>query len=46
MVGAADALPAVDITENSPTADLDTVVVTIPRSLSPNRIFARLQAVK
>jgi autotransporter-associated beta strand protein len=45
-IGAGDALPAVDVTEDSPTADLDTVVVTIPRSLAPGKIFARLQAVK
>jgi fibronectin-binding autotransporter adhesin len=45
-VGAGDALPAVDVTEDSPTADVDTVVVTIPRSLAPGKIFARLQAVK
>jgi autotransporter-associated beta strand protein len=45
-IGAGDALPAVDVTENSPTADVDTVVVTIPRSLAPGKIFARLQAVK
>jgi hypothetical protein len=40
-------LPAVDITEDSPTADLDTVVVSIPRDIAPGgKLFARLQAVK
>ncbi len=46
-IGAGDNLPAVDITEDSPTAGLDTVVVTIPRSITPGtKLFARLQAVK
>ncbi|MBN8458236.1 MAG: autotransporter-associated beta strand repeat-containing protein [Verrucomicrobia bacterium] len=46
-VGAADALPQVDVTEDVPTAELDTVSVSIPRTLAPGgRIFARLQAVK
>jgi fibronectin-binding autotransporter adhesin len=47
IVGAVDALPAVDITEDSPGADVDTVVVTIPRSTTPGgKLFTRLQAVK
>ncbi|MEO6477246.1 autotransporter-associated beta strand repeat-containing protein [Luteolibacter sp.] len=46
-VGAVDALPAVDVTEDSPTADIDTVVVTIPRSVTGGgKLFGRLQAVK
>lgn len=46
-VGAADALPQVDVSEDVPTAELDTVSVSIPRTLAPGgRIFARLQAVK
>jgi hypothetical protein len=46
-IGAADALPAVDITEDAPTMELDTVVVTIPKSTSPGvKLFARVQAVK
>ena len=46
-IGAVDALPAVDISEDSPTADLDTVVVTIPKSTSPGgKLFGRVQAVK
>lgn len=46
-IGAVDALPAVDITEDSPSAAIDTVVVTIPRSLAPGgRIFTRLKASK
>jgi len=46
-IGATDALPAVDVTEDSPTAALDTVVVTIPKNTAPGgKIFARLQAVK
>ncbi|GAA5115532.1 hypothetical protein GCM10023212_00390 [Luteolibacter yonseiensis] len=46
-IGAVDSLPAVDITENSPNADLDTVVVTIPRSTtSGGKLFARVKASK
>ncbi|MCB1129889.1 MAG: autotransporter-associated beta strand repeat-containing protein [Verrucomicrobiae bacterium] len=46
-VGAVDALPQVDVTEDSPSAELDTVVVTIPRSTtSGGTLFARIQAVK
>lgn len=46
-IGAGDALPAVDVTEDSPTAELDTVVVTIPRSTAPGgKLFVRLHAVK
>lgn len=46
-IGPVDALPAVDVTEDSPTAELDTVVVTIPRSTaSGGKLFARVQAVK
>ncbi len=46
-IGAGDALPAVDVTEDSPNADLDTVVVTVPRSTaSDGKLFVRLQAVK
>lgn len=44
-IGAGDALPAVDVTENTPTAELDTIVVRIPRSTSTTgRIFARIVA--
>ena len=46
-IGAGDALPAVDVTEDSPDADLDTVKVTIPRSTTASgKLFVRLQAVK
>jgi fibronectin-binding autotransporter adhesin len=47
-VGAGDALPAVDVTEDSPNADLDTVVVTIPRSGREvsGKLFGRVIAVK
>jgi autotransporter-associated beta strand protein len=46
-IGAGDALPAVDVTEDSPSAALDTVVVTVPRSTAPaGKLFVRLQAVK
>jgi hypothetical protein len=47
-IGAVDALPAVDITEDTPTADLDTVVVTIPRAdhASGGKLYARLKVVK
>ena len=46
-IGAADALPEVDVTEDSPSADIDTVTVTIPRSTtSSGLLFVRLQAVK
>jgi len=43
-VGPMDALPAVDIAEDSPTAALETVAVTIPRSTSHGgNIFVRVQ---
>lgn len=46
-IGPVDALPAVDVTEDSPTAELDTVTVTIPRSVAPGgKLFARVHAVK
>jgi len=46
-IGAGDALPAVDVTEDSPTPEIDTVQVTIPRSTgNGGRLFVRLQAVK
>ncbi len=45
-IGAGDSA-GVDVTEDVPTTALDTVVVTIPRSLAPGgKIFARVQAVK
>ena len=47
VIGAGDALPAVDITDDTPTAGFDTVVVSLPRSSTAGgRIFARVQAVK
>jgi autotransporter-associated beta strand protein len=47
-IGAVDALPAVDITEDTPTAALDTVIVTIPRAdhASGGKLYARLKVVK
>jgi autotransporter-associated beta strand protein len=46
-IGAVDTLPAVDVTEDSPSPELDTVVVSIPRSTAPGgKLFARVQAVK
>lgn len=46
-VGPVDALPAVDVTEDSPTAALDTVVVKIPRSNGPGgKLFGRVVATK
>jgi len=46
-IGPVDNLPAVDVTEDSPSAVLDTVVVTIPRGVTTGgKLFARLQAVK
>lgn len=47
-IGAGDALPAVDVTEDSPDASLDTIVVTIPRAgrEAGGKLFARVQAVK
>lgn len=46
-VGASSSLPAVAITEDSPSANVDTVVVTIPRSTSPSgKLFVRLVAAK
>jgi hypothetical protein len=46
-VGAVGAPPAVDVTEDSPTADLDTVVVRIPRTNAVNgKLFGRVVATK
>ena len=47
-MGAGDALPAVDVTEDSPTAALDTVVVTIPRAgrEAGGKLFGRVTAIK
>ena len=46
-IGAGDALPAVDVTEDSPSAAIDTVVVTIPRSItSGSKLFVRLVATR
>ena len=47
-IGAVDALPAVDVTEDSPTTDLDTVVVKIPRSGNEfgGKLFGRVDVVK
>lgn len=46
-IGAGDDLPAVDVTEDSPTADLDTVTVAIPRNTTTSgRLFVRLQAIR
>ena len=46
-IGAGDALPAVDVTEDSPNPDFDTVTVTIPRNTTMSgKLFVRLQAVK
>ena len=46
-VGAGDLLPAVDVSEDVPSTDLDTVVVTIPRNTAPGgKLFVRLQATK
>ena len=46
-IGAASSLPEVEVTEDSPTADLDTVTVTIPRSTTASgKLFVRLQAIK
>jgi fibronectin-binding autotransporter adhesin len=46
-IGAGDALPAVDVTEDSPNTATDTVVVTVPRStVLGGKLFVRLQAVK
>jgi fibronectin-binding autotransporter adhesin len=47
-IGAVSSLPAVQVTENSPNADLDTIQVTIPRSgrESGGKLFGRVQAVK
>lgn len=46
-LGAGDALPAVDVTEDVPSAALDTVVVTIPRSgrEAGGKLYGRIQAV-
>ena len=46
-IGAADNLPEVDVTEDSPAAELDTVTVTVPRSTATGgKLFVRLQAVR
>ncbi|RYD23405.1 MAG: hypothetical protein EOP88_04275, partial [Verrucomicrobiaceae bacterium] len=47
-IGAGDALPAVDVTEDSPNNDIDTVTVTIPRAgrEANGKLFGRVQAVK
>ncbi len=47
-IGATSALPAVQVTEDSPTTALDTVVVTIPRSGHEvgGKLFGRVIAVK
>lgn len=46
-IGAGDALPAVDVTEDSPSADLDTVTVTLPRSTTTSgKLFVPLHATK
>ncbi len=46
-IGADDNLPAVDVTEDSPAAALDTVTVTIPRStVTGGKLFVRLQGVR
>ena len=45
-IGAVDA-PPVDVTEDSPSAEIDTVSVTVPRNLtSSGKLFVRLQAIK
>jgi hypothetical protein len=46
-VGSDDDLPAVDVTEDSPSAALDTVEVRIPRSLAAeSKLFGRIMATK
>jgi autotransporter-associated beta strand protein len=47
-IGATSALPAVDLTEDSPTAALDTVVVRIPRAghAAGGKLYARLKVTK
>jgi autotransporter-associated beta strand protein len=46
-IGEVSALPEVEVTEDSPTADLDTIKVNIPRSLAPGgELFGRLHAEK
>jgi len=46
-IGAGDALPAVDVTEDSPSAALDTVTITLPRGNAVNgKLYVRLQATK
>ena len=47
-VGAGDNLPAVDVTEDSPSAAIDTVVVTIPRAgrEAGGKLFGRVKAIK
>ncbi len=46
-VGSASALPEVSVTPDTPSAGLDTIVVTVPRSLADGgTIFVRLHAVR
>jgi autotransporter-associated beta strand protein len=47
-IGAADALPAVDVTEDLPSAALDTVVVTIPQTghEAGGKLYGRVKATK
>lgn len=46
-IGPVSSLPAVNVTEDSPIAAVDTVVVTIPRSNAVNgKLFVRLVAAK
>jgi hypothetical protein len=47
-IGAADALPAVDVTEDLPSAALDTVVVAIPRAghEAGGKLYGRVKATK
>lgn len=47
-IGAVDALSAVDLTEDAPTAALDTVVVAIPRvdHALGGKLYARLKVTK
>ncbi len=46
-IGPVNALPQVGVVEDSPSATLDTITVTIPRSIAPGgKLFARVHAVK
>jgi len=46
-IGPVSSLPQVGVVEDSPSATLDTITVTIPRSLAPGgKLFARVRAVK